>query len=113
MCCADTVKEVGRYLRLLRALDSKTADGIRQRVDEGYSARLQRVWSSVRAVGKTSPVTLASSFGLLRRVADVRVEELRGCPRFGERKVKRSCAALHEPFSKGSEVNAKESEADE
>ena len=113
ICCADTLKEAGRYLELLRALDSKMADEIRQRVEEGYSARLHRVWSSVRAVNKTDAVTLALNFGKLKNVANASVEELRACPGFGETKVKRLYAALHQPFLKDSEVNAKESDADE
>lgn len=30
ICCVDLLKEAGRYLRLLRPLDSKTADDVRQ-----------------------------------------------------------------------------------
>lgn len=105
LVCTASEREAARYCETLRAYDEKTADGIRERVDDSFSARLRAALTSVRGVNKTDVATLAFSFGAVKNISVATEEQLRQCPGLGERKVARLHAAMNQPFKTDTEWN--------
>lgn len=111
--CAASEREAARYCETLRAYDEKTADGIRERVDDNYGAQLRAALTSVRGINKTDVSTLAFRFGALKNVSIATEEQLRQCSGLGERKVARLFAAMNQPFKRESEWNGELVDDDE
>nr|AAG13428.1 putative nucleotide repair protein [Oryza sativa Japonica Group] len=100
LLCGWSLEECGRYLETIKVYENKSADSIREHMDNDYLSRLTHALTSIRHVNKTDVVTLGSSFGSLSQVMNASMEELARCPGIGERKVKRLHDTFHEPFKR-------------
>ncbi|KAF0930458.1 hypothetical protein E2562_032887 [Oryza meyeriana var. granulata] len=98
LLCGWSLEECGRYLETIKVYENKSADSIREHMDNDYLSRLTHALTSIRHVNKTDVVTLGSTFGSLSQVMNASMEELARCPGIGERKVKRLHDTFHEPF---------------
>lgn len=91
-------EEAGRYLETYKAFENKTADSIRERVQDEYLAKMTDCLTQVRSVNKTDVLTLLSTFGSLRQISEAKTDQLAMCPGFGEQKVKRLQQVWKQPF---------------
>jgi DNA excision repair protein ERCC-1 len=91
-------EEAGRYLETFKAFENKAPDLIRERVDDEYFAKITDCLTQIRSVNKTDVLTLLSTFGSLKQVAEAKTDELAMCPGFGEQKVKRLQQIWKQPF---------------
>jgi len=85
-------------LETFKAYEHKPADIIKGRVNPDYMSQLTDCLTSIRSVNKTDVVTLASTFGSLKRIMEASTLELSLCPGIGEAKAKRIHDAFHDPF---------------
>ncbi|KAL9556183.1 hypothetical protein MBANPS3_001977 [Mucor bainieri] len=91
-------EEAGRYLETYKAFENKAPDLIREKVDDEYFARMTDCLTQIRSVNKTDVLTLLSTFGSLKKVADAKTDALAMCPGFGEQKVRRLQQTWKQPF---------------
>lgn len=91
-------EEAGRYLETFKAFENKAPDLIRERVDDEYFAKITDCLTQIRSVNKTDVLTLLSTFGSLKQVAEAKTDALAMCPGFGEQKVKRLQQTWKQPF---------------
>ncbi|CEP13840.1 hypothetical protein [Parasitella parasitica] len=91
-------EEAGRYLETYKSFENKAPDMIRKRVDDEYFAKITDCLTQIRSVNKTDVLTLLSTFGSLKQVAEASTDALAMCPGFGEHKVKRLQQAWKQPF---------------
>lgn len=96
--------EAARYLETLKSYEHKSADQLQEHVAKDYISQLTSVLTTVKSVNKTDVVTLSSTFGCLKDIANVGVDDLRLCPGIGDLKAERLMAMLDEPFVKGKRV---------
>lgn len=92
--------EAARYLETLKTYEHKSADQLQEHVAKDYISQLTSVLTSVKSINKTDVVTLSSTFGCVKDIANVSVDDLRLCPGFGDLKAERLMAMLDEPFVK-------------
>ncbi|KAI9483010.1 MAG: DNA excision repair protein ERCC-1-like protein [Benjaminiella poitrasii] len=95
---AWSLEEAGRYLETYKMFEHKTPDLIRERVEDEYLAKATDCLTQVKSVNKTDVLTLLSTFGSLKGIAEAKTEELAMCPGFGEQKVKRLQQVWKQPF---------------
>lgn len=100
LLCGWSFEECGRYLETIKVYENKSADNIREHMDNDYMSRLNHALTTVRRVNKTDVITLGSTFGSLSGIMDASMEELARCPGIGESKVKRLYDTFHEPFKR-------------
>jgi DNA excision repair protein ERCC-1 len=91
-------EEAGRYLETYKAFEHKTADLIRERVQDEYLAKMTDSLTQIRSVNKTDVLTLLSTFGSLKQISEARTDQLAMCPGFGEQKVRRLQQVWKQPF---------------
>ncbi|GAN07378.1 DNA excision repair protein ERCC-1-like isoform X1 [Mucor ambiguus] len=91
-------EEAGRYLETYKAFENKAPDMIREKVDDEYFAKMTDCLTQIRSVNKTDVLTLLSTFGSLKQVADANTDALAMCPGFGEQKVRRLQQTWKQPF---------------
>ncbi|KAI9473012.1 restriction endonuclease type II-like protein [Coemansia mojavensis] len=95
---AWSLDEAGRYIETLKAYEHKQPDAIRERVEEGYVAKLNNTLTSIRSVNKTDALTLATNFKSVAGIAQASKEQLALCPGIGDLKAQRIFKAFNEPF---------------
>ncbi|CAG8463290.1 9702_t:CDS:2 [Cetraspora pellucida] len=91
-------EEAGRYLETYKTFEYKTPEIIMEKVENDYLAKLTHCLTQIRSINKTDVVTLASSFGSLKRIMNASSDELAICPGLGEQKIKRIKEAFEQPF---------------
>eukprot|EP00842_Homolaphlyctis_polyrhiza_P004593 jgi/Hompol1/5134/HPOL_004173-RA len=91
-------EEAARYIETLKAYENKPHDLIKERVDDTYFSKLTSALTHIKSVNKTDVVTLSSSIGSFRDIANATAEELLVLPGFAEQKVARIEAAFTTPF---------------
>ncbi|EPB85664.1 DNA excision repair protein ERCC-1 [Mucor circinelloides 1006PhL] len=91
-------EEAGRYLETYKAFENKAPDMIREKVDDEYFAKMTDCLTQIRSVNKTDVLTLLSTFGSLKQVAEAKTDALAMCPGFGEQKVRRLQQTWKQPF---------------
>lgn len=95
---AWSLDEAGRYIECLKTNEFKQPDGIKERVEDNYMARLTNSLTSIRSVNKTDVLTLSANFGSLKGISKATVEKLALCPGVGDLKAQRIYKAFHESF---------------
>ena len=90
--------EGARYLELFKTYENAAPTAIRQRQSERYGDRMVEFVTMPRSVNKTDAVSLVSQFGRVRTAVNAREEEVGGVAGWGEKKCKRWCGAVREPF---------------
>jgi len=95
---AWSYEEVAIYLQTYKAFENKSADSIKERVDQDYSSILRAALTGIKGVNKTDVVSLRTHFGSFSNIAHASPEDLANCPGIGSVKVRRLNEALVQPF---------------
>lgn len=90
--------EIARLLEAYRSMEHKTADSLKERVDNSYLARATNFLTAVKGVNKTDVVTLLSAFGSIKNIVAASEEELSMIPGFGRTKAKKLYQVFRQPF---------------
>jgi DNA excision repair protein ERCC-1 len=91
--------EAGRYLELYKSYEHANASAIRG-MGQGtsYADKLVEFITIPRSINKTDAVSLVSAFGSVRAAVNARPEEIAVINGWGEKKVRRWCEVVQEPF---------------
>ena len=95
---AWSVEEAARYLETFKVYEKKGPASIMERIDTDIVSRTSDVLTTIRSVNKTDVKTLISTFGSMKSIVNTPLEQLKECPGFGDKKVKRLYEAFHNPF---------------
>ncbi|KAF8848006.1 DNA repair protein rad10 [Acephala macrosclerotiorum] len=90
--------EAARYLELYKSYEHANASAIRGTESKGYAEKMVDFVTVPRSINKTDAVSLVSAFGSIRNAVNARPEEIAVLGGWGEKKVKRWCAVVDEPF---------------
>lgn len=90
--------EAARYLELYKSYEHANASAIRGTESKGYAEKMVDFVTVPRSINKTDAVSLVSAFGSIRNAVNARPEEIAIVGGWGEKKVKRWCAVVDEPF---------------
>ncbi|KAJ3110003.1 ssDNA endonuclease and repair protein rad10 [Phlyctochytrium bullatum] len=90
--------DAGRYIEIFKLNEHRSADLIKERVDQDTLSRLTDCLTQIKSVNRTDVVTLVSTFGSLRNIMNATPEELSLCPGFGDQKVRRVIEAFNTLF---------------
>ncbi|KAJ1567311.1 Excision repair cross-complementation group 1, partial [Cladochytrium tenue] len=71
-----SAEEAGKYLETFKAFEHKPPDLIQEKVDGDYMSKLVDCLTQVKSVTKTDVMTLSSTFGSFKRIAEATPEEL-------------------------------------
>jgi DNA excision repair protein ERCC-1 len=91
--------EAARYLELYKSYEHANASAIRG-AGQGtsYADKLVEFITVPRSINKTDAVSLVSAFGSMRAAVNARPEEIAVVSGWGEKKVRRWCEVVREPF---------------
>ncbi len=91
--------EAARYLELYKSYEHANPAAIRG-VGQGtsYADKLVEFITVPRSINKTDAVSLVSAFGSVRAAVNARPEEIAVVSGWGEKKVRRWCEVVQEPF---------------
>lgn len=98
LICCWSLTEAARYIETYKAYENKGAKTIKERVESDPYAMLSDCLTAIRGVNKTDVLTLSSTFGSFKNIAECSMEELSLCPGLGARKVKNLHETFHAPF---------------
>lgn len=90
--------EAARYLELYKSYEHASATAIKGVESKGYAEKMVDFVTVPRSINKTDAVTLVSTFGSIRGAVNARPEEVAVVSGWGEKKVKRWCSVVDEPF---------------
>jgi DNA excision repair protein ERCC-1 len=90
--------EAGRYLELYKSYEHANASAIRGMESKGYAEKMVEFVTVPRSINKTDAVSLVSAFGSVRAAVNARPEEIAVVGGWGEKKVRRWCGVVDEPF---------------
>jgi DNA excision repair protein ERCC-1 len=91
--------EAARYLELYKSYEHANPSAIRG-MGQGtsYADKLVEFITVPRSINKTDAVSLVSAFGSVRAAVNARPEEIAVVSGWGEKKVRRWCEVVQEPF---------------
>lgn len=90
--------EAARYLELYKSYEHANAGAIRGTESRGYAEKMVEFVTVPRSINKTDAVSLVSAFGSIKAAVNARPEEIAVVGGWGEKKVRRWCAVVDEPF---------------
>lgn len=90
--------EAARYLELYKSYEHANAGAIRGTESKGYAEKMVEFVTVPRSINKTDAVSLVSAFGSIKAAINARSEEIAVVGGWGEKKVRRWCAVVDEPF---------------
>lgn len=90
--------EAARYLELYKSYEHANAGAIRGTESKGYAEKMVEFVTVPRSINKTDAVSLVSAFGSIKAAINARPEEIAVVGGWGEKKVRRWCAVVDEPF---------------
>lgn len=90
--------EAARYLELYKSYEHANPSAIRGTESKGYADKMVDFVTVPRSINKTDAVTLVSAFGSLKAAVNARSEEVAVVGGWGEKKVRRWCGVVDEPF---------------
>ncbi|KAI0995707.1 hypothetical protein K3495_g12474 [Podosphaera aphanis] len=92
--------EAARYLELYKSYENSPKDGagIKGIEKKGYAEKMVEFITVPRGINKTDAVSIVSAFGSIRAAVNARPEEIAIIGGWGEKKVKRWCNVMDEPF---------------
>jgi hypothetical protein len=90
--------EAARYLELYKSYEYANASAIRGTESKGYAEKMVDFVTVPRSINKTDAVALVSAFGSVRAAVNARPEEIAVIGGWGEKKVRRWCTVVDEPF---------------
>ncbi|KAH8666424.1 restriction endonuclease type II-like protein [Xylariales sp. PMI_506] len=110
--------EAARYLELYKSYEHANFSGIKGQQATSYSEKLVEFVTVPRGINKADAISLVSSFGSLRNAVNANAEQVSVIGGWGEKKVKRWCSVVEEPFraqkaaKRGINANSASSAAD-
>lgn len=90
--------EAARYLELYKSYEHANAGAIKGVESKGYAEKMVEFVTVPRSINKTDAVSLVSAFGSVRAAVNARPEEIAVIGGWGEKKVRRWCSVVDEPF---------------
>ncbi|GME24943.1 DNA repair protein rad10 [Neofusicoccum parvum] len=93
-----SAQEAGRYLELYKTYEHAAPTSIRAPQASNYSEKMVEFITTPRSINKTDAVSLVSNFGSLRTAINAAPEEVALVAGWGEKKVKKWCGTVREPF---------------
>ena len=90
--------EAARYLELYKSYEHANSSAIRGTESKGYAEKMVDFVTVPRSINKTDAVSLVSAFGSIKNAVNARPEEVAVVGGWGEKKVRRWCAVVDEPF---------------
>ncbi|KAF4634902.1 hypothetical protein G7Y89_g3187 [Cudoniella acicularis] len=90
--------EAARYLELYKSFEHANASAIRGTESKGYAEKMVEFVTVPRSINKTDAVSLVSAFSSIRAAVNARPEEIAVVGGWGEKKVRRWCGVVDEPF---------------
>ncbi|TVY18332.1 Mating-type switching protein swi10 [Lachnellula arida] len=90
--------EAARYLELYKSYEHANAGAIKGTESKGYAEKMVEFMTVPRSINKTDAVSLVSAFGSVRAAVNARPEEIAVVGGWGEKKVRRWCSVVDEPF---------------
>ena len=93
-----SAQEAGRYLELYKMYEHTAPTSIRAPQASNYSESMVDFITTPRSINKTDAVSLVSNFGSLRTAINAQPEEVALVAGWGEKKVKKWCSTVREPF---------------
>ena len=90
--------EAARYLELYKSYEHANAGAIRGAENKGYADKMVEFVTIPRSINKTDAVSLVSAFGSLKAAVNARPEEVAVVSGWGEKKVRKWCTVVDEPF---------------
>jgi DNA excision repair protein ERCC-1 len=90
--------EAARYLELYKSYEHANAGAIRGVESQGYAEKMVDFVTVPRGINKTDAVSLVSAFGSIRQAVNARPEEVAIIGGWGEKKIKKWCSVVDEPF---------------
>ncbi|EKG19327.1 DNA repair protein rad10 [Macrophomina phaseolina MS6] len=93
-----SAQEAGRYLELFKTYEHAAPTSIRAPQASNYSEKMVEFITTPRSINKTDAVSLVSNFGSLRTAINAQPEEVALVAGWGEKKVKKWCSTVREPF---------------
>ncbi|KAK2626175.1 hypothetical protein QTJ16_004437 [Diplocarpon rosae] len=90
--------EAARYLELYKSYEHANASAIRGTESRGYAEKMVDFVTVPRSINKTDAVTLVSAFGSIKGAINASPEEVAVVGGWGEKKVRRWCGVVDEPF---------------
>jgi len=90
--------EAARYLELYKSYEHANASAIKGVESKGYAEKMVEFVTVPRSINKTDAVSLVSAFGSIKGAINARPEEVAVVGGWGEKKVKRWCGVVDEPF---------------
>ncbi|KAK8844150.1 hypothetical protein IAR55_006944 [Kwoniella newhampshirensis] len=94
-------EEVAQYLTCFKAFEHKSADTLKERVQQTYHDQLQHVLTSGRKVNKTDADNLAAQFGSFASISKQSAKVLSNVKGLGATKVTSLIDAFNKPFLVG------------
>ncbi|WVQ93045.1 hypothetical protein IAU59_000109 [Kwoniella sp. CBS 9459] len=94
-------EEVAQYLTCLKAFEHKSADSLKERVQQTYHDQLQHVLTSGRKVNKTDADNLAAQFGSFAHISRQSAKMFSNVKGLGAAKVTSLVDAFNKPFLVG------------
>jgi DNA excision repair protein ERCC-1 len=95
---AWSAQEAGRYLELFKTYEHAAPTSIKGHQSTNYVDRLVDFTTAPRSVNKTDAISLVSNFGRIRTAINAQPEDITLIAGWGDKKVKRWCTAVREPF---------------
>jgi DNA excision repair protein ERCC-1 len=90
--------EAARYLELYKSYEHANASAIRGVESKSYADKMVDFITVPRSINKTDAVSLVSAFGSIRGAINARPEEVAVVSGWGEKKVRKWCGVVDEPF---------------
>jgi DNA excision repair protein ERCC-1 len=90
--------EAARYLELYKSFEHAKPSAIRGSESKGYAEKMVEFITIPRSINKTDAVSLVSAFGSVKGAINARPEEIAIIGGWGEKKVRKWCGVVDEPF---------------
>ncbi|XP_072167823.1 uncharacterized protein [Diadema setosum] len=91
-------EEAGRYLETYKAYENKSADALKEKIEQDHLSKVTDCLTTVKSVNRTDVITLLANYGTFDKVVAASKEELALLPGFGQQKAQRLCDSFTEPF---------------
>jgi DNA excision repair protein ERCC-1 len=90
--------EAGRYLELFKTYEHAAPTSIKGHQSTNFVDRLVEFTTVPRSINRTDAIGLVSNFGTVRTAVNAQPEDIALIAGWGDKKVKRWCSAVQEPF---------------
>ncbi|KAI1478071.1 restriction endonuclease type II-like protein [Daldinia eschscholtzii] len=90
--------EAARYLELYKSYEHANFSAIKGQQATSYAEKLVEFVTVPRGINKADAITLVSAFGSLKNAVNADPEQVAVINGWGEKKVKRWCSVVEEPF---------------